>query len=122
MIAAALIALGSLGLTVAAVVAAPQVVAFLGLTHYSAGLDRISGPAPDPVVGQGELAKGEPAEGGNAAALGSDPTVEPAEAPESPWVRGAATHPEKFRWMTIPMLGLIFFAVVIAMTGLRAAA
>jgi hypothetical protein len=33
-------ALGSLLLTVTAIVVAPQVVAFLGLTHYSGGLDR----------------------------------------------------------------------------------
>jgi hypothetical protein len=33
-------ALGSLNFTVAAIVAAPQVAAFLGLTYYSAGLDR----------------------------------------------------------------------------------
>jgi hypothetical protein len=40
LVLAALVALGSLSVTVAAVAAAPQVMAFLGLTHYSGGLDR----------------------------------------------------------------------------------
>ena len=35
-----LMALGSLGVTVTAVTSGPQVAAFLGLTHYTAGLDR----------------------------------------------------------------------------------
>jgi hypothetical protein len=117
LIAAALIALGSLGLTVAAIVAAPQVVAFLGLTHYSAGLDRITSRAPDPATHEGE-----PTEGGDPTAVDSDPTVEPAEAPESAWVRGAEPHPEQFRWVTIPMLVLIAFAAFIAIAGLVAAA
>jgi hypothetical protein len=43
--AAALVAFGSLGLTVSAIAAAPQISAFLGLTHYSAGLDRARTPA-----------------------------------------------------------------------------
>jgi hypothetical protein len=33
-------AFGSLLLTVTAIVVAPQVIAFLGLTHYSGGIDR----------------------------------------------------------------------------------
>jgi hypothetical protein len=36
----ALVAYGSLTVTVAAIAAAPQVAAFLGLTHYAAGIDR----------------------------------------------------------------------------------
>ena len=42
------VALGSLIFTIAAIVAGPQVVAFLGLTFYSGGLDRArsNGPAP----------------------------------------------------------------------------
>ena len=94
-IAAGLIALGSLGLTVAAVVAAPQVVAFLGLTHYSAGLDRVGSPAPAAATHASE--------------------------PASAWVRGAEPHHETFRWVTIPMLLLIAFAVFIAIAGLVAA-
>jgi hypothetical protein len=116
-IAAALIALGSLGLTVAAIVAAPQVIAFLGLTHYSAGLDRVISPARDPA-----MYGGEPPGGGHATLLGSEAAVDPAAAPESAWVRGAEPHPEKFRWVTIPMLVLIVFAAFIAIAGLIAAA
>ncbi len=37
---ALVMAFGSLTFTVGAIVAAPQVAAFLGLTYYSAGLDR----------------------------------------------------------------------------------
>jgi hypothetical protein len=99
-IAAVLIALGSLGVTVAAVVAAPQVVAFLGLTHYSAGIDRIPTPGPDPATHE----------------------AEPAEPSTSAWVRGAEPHAERFRWVTIPMLVLIAFAGFIAIAGLIAAA
>ncbi len=33
-------AFGSLNFTIAAIVAAPQVAAFLGLTYYAGGLDR----------------------------------------------------------------------------------
>ena len=37
---AVVMAFGSLTFTIAAIVAAPQVTAFLGLTYYSGGLDR----------------------------------------------------------------------------------
>ena len=40
-----IVALGSLTFTIAAIVAAPQVAAFLGLTFYSAGLDEARAPA-----------------------------------------------------------------------------
>ena len=40
----AVAAAGSLILTVSALAAAPETVAFLGLTHYAAGLDRARGP------------------------------------------------------------------------------
>ncbi|MEZ0239707.1 MAG: hypothetical protein ACAH65_02815 [Chloroflexota bacterium] len=112
LIAAGLIALGSLGLTVAAVVAAPQVVAFLGLTQFSAGLDRTRSPIPVVVP---------------PTALGEVPDPEAPEAPEAPeppasaWVRGAEPREARFRWVTIPMLFLIAFAVFIAISGLVAA-
>ena len=113
LIAAGLIALGSLGLTVAAVVAAPQVVAFLGLTQYSAGLDRAGSPV---VVAEPPIATG----------VARDPEApkapETPEPPASAWVRGAEPHTAPFRWVTIPMLFLIAFGVFIAMTGLIAAA
>jgi hypothetical protein len=40
LVLAFIVAIGSLTFTIAAIVAAPQVVAFLGLTFYSGGLDR----------------------------------------------------------------------------------
>jgi hypothetical protein len=47
LVLAFVVAFGSLSFTVAAIVAAPQVAAFLGLTFHSAGLDRarLDGPA-----------------------------------------------------------------------------
>jgi hypothetical protein len=42
------IAFGSLTFTIAAIVAAPQVAAFLGLTFYSAGLDRARSASGEP--------------------------------------------------------------------------
>ena len=40
-------AFGSLNFTIAAIVVAPQVAAFLGLTYYAGGLDRVRGVPPD---------------------------------------------------------------------------
>jgi hypothetical protein len=104
-IAAALIALGSLGLTVAAVVAAPQVVAFLGLTQFSGGLDRTGSPVTAVELATGALDVEDPA--------GAAPS-------QSAWARGAGPHAETFRWVTIPMLLLIAFGVFTAITGLIA--
>jgi len=104
------------------------VVAFLGLTHYAAGLDR----ARQTVAGPVEPAAVEPAalesvvaaaDGGRA--IDASPTVDPGKEPAppvSPWVLGAEPHREEFRWVTIPMLLLIAFAVFIAIAGLIAAA
>jgi hypothetical protein len=52
-ILAAIAATGSLVLTMSALLAAPQVVAFVGLTHYHAGLDaaRAAAPAPSTPAG-----------------------------------------------------------------------
>ena len=43
-----IVAFGSLTFTIAAIVAAPQVSAFLGLTFYSAGLDKARAPSATP--------------------------------------------------------------------------
>ena len=50
LVLAFVVAFGSLSFTIAAIVAAPQVAAFLGLTFHSAGLDqaRLDGPALRP--------------------------------------------------------------------------
>ena len=48
LVLAFIVAFGSLTFTIAAIVAAPQVAAFLGLTFYSAGLDRARDPAGGP--------------------------------------------------------------------------
>jgi hypothetical protein len=49
LVLAFIVAFGSLTFTIAAIVAAPQVAAFLGLTFYSAGLDRARTPVTGPV-------------------------------------------------------------------------
>lgn len=51
LILAAIVAYGSLTFTIGAVVAAPQVTGFLGLTFYSGGLDRARSDAPRPPRG-----------------------------------------------------------------------
>ena len=48
LVLAFIVAFGSLTFTIAAIVAAPQVAAFLGLTFYSAGLDLARTPAAGP--------------------------------------------------------------------------
>src|SRR6185503_13857460 len=48
LVLAFIVAFGSLTFTIAAIVAAPQVAAFLGLTFYSAGLDLARTPAGSP--------------------------------------------------------------------------
>jgi hypothetical protein len=48
LVLAFIVAFGSLTFTIAAIVAAPQVSAFLGLTFYSAGLDQARTPANGP--------------------------------------------------------------------------
>ena len=49
LVLALIVAFGSLTFTIAAIVAAPQVAAFLGLTFFSGGLDRARTPAATPV-------------------------------------------------------------------------
>jgi hypothetical protein len=46
-----IVAFGSLTFTIAAIVAAPQVAGFLGLTHYARGLDRALAPEDAPPRG-----------------------------------------------------------------------
>ena len=99
-------------------------VAFLGLTHYAAGLDRARPtlPAAEPAAaepGPAEAARGDDVAA--AAGAAAEPAAEPAP-PVSAWVHGAESHPEPFRWVTIPMLLLIAFTVFIAIAGLIAAA
>src|SRR4029079_14670913 len=51
LVLAAIVAFGSLTITIAAIVSSPQVAAFLGLTFYSAGLDKARIPeAPGSMV------------------------------------------------------------------------
>ena len=51
LILAAIVAFGSLSFTVAAIVSAPQVTGFLGLTFFSGGLDRARGETQKPPPG-----------------------------------------------------------------------
>jgi hypothetical protein len=110
----AIVAYGSLSVTVAAIAAAPQVTAFLGLTHYSAGLDlaRVRRPTvaeafpPRPVEPLDET----PAEPGPMTGATSAPM-------RSGWDR----PPEPFRptrWVTIPMLALGGLEVLVAIAGI----
>ena len=51
LILAAIVAYGSLTFTIGAIVSAPQVSGFLGLTHFSAGIDKARVDAPKPPRG-----------------------------------------------------------------------
>jgi hypothetical protein len=119
----AIVALGSLLLTVAAIVAAPQVVAFVGLTHYAAGLDlarQAVGPSPptlrldaDGVPEGGVPAGGVPADGVPAGELsaGTMPV-----APASPWNTPVSSK-GTFHWVTRPMLLTIGLSILLALGG-----
>lgn len=95
--AAALVAFGSLALTVSAISAAPQITAFLGLTHFSAGLDRARSPVP---------------------AVGEPPEAATELVPVSAWAAPRAALPRPARWVTIPMLVLVALECLIVAGGL----
>lgn len=84
LVLAGVVALGSLVFTISAVTTAPQVVAFLGLTHVSAGLDRArlvpsAPPAPASVV----------AAPASVDATGAGTDAEPPPPAESAWLQAA---------------------------------
>lgn len=98
LVAVALVALGSLILTVAAVTTAPQVAAFLGLTHFSAGLDRARMPAtgaPPPAA--------QPALAATASTYWNQPVV--------------GVH-KPARWLTIPMIVLVLLELLVVAIGI----
>jgi threonine dehydratase len=95
LILAGVVAIGSLTFTISAIAVAPQVVAFLGLTHHDGGLDLARQPvAPVAVVAP----------------------VVPPEAPVSAW----STSPSvaRTRLVTLPMLALAALAALIAVAGI----
>jgi hypothetical protein len=131
-------ALGSLLFLVAAIGVAPQVVAFLSLTHFTGGLD--AALADDQVAGRraGRVAPavgavGTPAAVGApfvaappagisvaspvAAPVGLPPSyLAPAPPPATYWQVEPVERPRRFRWITIPLrLGVI--AGVLSMFG-----
>jgi hypothetical protein len=87
---AAFIAYGSLSVTVAAIAVAPQVAAFLGLTHYAAGLDRARSTA----------------------------LAEPAATGSPIWATPTGIRPA--RWVTIPMAVLIGVEALLVASALAA--
>jgi hypothetical protein len=98
LILAGVVAIGSLTFTISAIAVAPQVVAFLGLTHHDAGLDLARQPvAPASVVA---------------------PVVPPVapEAPVSTW--NTSTPAAETRLVTLPMLALAAIAALVAVAGI----
>jgi hypothetical protein len=91
LILVAIAALGSLVFTMSAVLTAPQVVAFVGLTHFVGGLDAARFPVQEPPAAQASPA---------VTGIGS-----------TGWT--VNRPPERFRWLSRPML-----AGVAAMAGL----
>jgi hypothetical protein len=88
-IVAAVVALGSLTFTVAALASAPQVVAFLALTNYTGAIDRAHGWLHQV----------------------------PAAAPALPWAPPPAP-PLRFRWVSRPMIAGMAIGVLLAVVGL----
>lgn len=91
---AGVLAIGSLTFTLAALRGAPQVVAFIGMTGYGAGLDRSR-----------ELPAGE--------------VAVPVGVPTNPWDRGreSPVHRQE-RWISVPMAIAITIGVLAALGGI----
>ena len=100
-----LMALGSLSITVNAVTTAPQVAAFLGLTHYSGGIDRVRQPSPPvaPIV----VTEPQPE---------PEPELQPGPEPEPGRAVLARARPQ--RWVSVPMLVLIALEALIVVGSL----
>lgn len=118
----ALMALGSLSITVNAVTAAPQVAAFLGLTHYAGGIER----AREPIAAAESTVEPEPepepattpeAESGPVPGSGLTPEDEILPPAPAPVVRAPA-RPRRPRWVSIPMLVLIGLEALIVLGAL----
>jgi hypothetical protein len=113
----AIAAIGSLVFTFSAVLAAPQVVAFVGLTHYVAGLDlardvpapqaQAAAPAPPLALPPAPAPPGHPSASGPAS---------PA-ATASGWSAGPPP-PARFRWISWPMTASIVLMALLAAFGI----
>jgi hypothetical protein len=90
-------AIGSLVFTMSAVLVAPQVVAFVGLTHYVAGLDR----AREPEAASSPSATEE---------------AVPSTAGASSWTAGPP--PGRFHWISRPMTVSVGAMVLLAAFGI----
>ncbi len=110
---AAVLALGTLTFTIGAIVLAPQVVAFVGLTHHHAGLDRAR-LAPRAAVAVESVVV---AESVVAATLPGSAEPEAPAAPPSAWASPPSSSPRRFRWVTVPMAATIGLAVLLALLG-----
>jgi hypothetical protein len=123
-VAIALVAFGSLALTVGAVTAAPQIAAFLGLTHYAAGLDRARSQAGDeaaPAASDTGPTASDTEPPGDGAAAPGEPVALSAMPSQSHWAQ-PARRAVRTRWVTIPMVALIVFEALAALSGIAAAA
>jgi hypothetical protein len=121
--AVGLVAVGSLLFTVDSIAVAPQVTAFLGLTHFAGGLDRARTPIAPPA------ALAEPP---SALAAPPPPAASPLDPPfdervpvatselrpPQPWAAPAPRPSRPTRWVTIPMIGLIVLESLVAAAGL----
>ena len=117
LILAVIAAIGSLVFTMSAVLAAPQVVAFVGLTHYVAGLDGARLPAVAPALPAPAAA---PLAGGPATAAGPTPSAEETGAPASTWTTPLPA--QRFHWLSRPMLAGIAAMAILAAIGMAMAA
>jgi hypothetical protein len=107
----------SLLFTFGALIAAPQVVAFVGLTHFHAGLDRARDPAlPHGPELQAPAAEVIPPVGAGLAPEPERPTAT-STAPASEWTTVSARS-ARFRWVTLPMATILALELALAMVAL----
>ena len=101
------LAVGTLAFTIGAILAAPRVVAFVGLTQFSGGLDRAR--EADAAALPSNLPTSLPtvAPGQPAAPQGDSPVP-----PPSYW--NSAPRPAGFRWFTLPTIFGIAAAILVA--------
>ena len=113
-ILAAIAAVGSLVLTMSAILAAPQVVAFIGLTHYAGGLEVARAATTGTTATTATTATTGPGPSG-----GASPPAQAAAAPPpgTPVGWSSEVAPERFRWVTRPMLAGIIAMGAMALAG-----
>ena len=116
---AGVLAIGSLTFTLAALRGAPQVVAFVGMTGYGAGLDRSREPRPAAFAAADAVAAEVP--GGSMPDPPTAPEIQPVPVQPNPWDRPPpAPGHRRERWISVPMAIAIAIAAICGVGGVLA--